>query len=162
MKTNVVYIGLGSNLAEPIKQLTHALAQLNLIDQTRVTASSSIYLSKPLGPQDQPDFANSVAQLNTQLSPQALIAELQAIEQKAGRVRKEQRWGARILDLDILLFGNDIINTDSLVVPHYDMVNREFVIYPLAEIAPELSLPNGQKIADIKRSLSLNDMVIAS
>lgn len=162
MKTNVVYIGLGSNLAEPIKQLTHALAQLNLIEQTRVSASSSIYLSKPLGPQDQPDFANSVAQLTTQLSPQALLAELQAIEQKAGRVRKEQRWGARILDLDILLFGNDIINTDSLVVPHYDMVNREFVIYPLAEIAPELSLPNGRKIADIKRSLSLNDMVIAS
>lgn len=139
------YIALGSNLANPLEQLQSAVQALNRLPQTEVSAVSSFYRSKPLGPQDQPDFINAVAAIETALFPLDLLDRLQQIEQQQGRVRL-RRWGERTLDLDILLYGNLVLQSERLTVPHYDMNNREFVIVPLYEIAPQLCLPDGKKL----------------
>jgi len=143
-----VYIGLGSNLAEPRKQLRSALDALTRIPDTQLAAVSSLYLSDPLGPPDQPRYHNAVAALNTSLPPLALLDALQAIELAHGRQRKAERWGPRTLDLDILLFGDRLISDARLTVPHYHMHARAFVLYPLAEIAPDgLQLADGRSLA---------------
>jgi len=141
------YIGLGSNLQNPFEQLEKALIALSELPQTELVCVSSFYRSVPVGPPDQPDYLNAVAALDTGLSPLELLDALQAIEQAQGRVRGE-RWGARTLDLDILLFGRQIINSTRLFVPHPCMSQRAFVLYPLAEIAPNSALPNGQSLTD--------------
>ncbi len=138
-----VYIGLGSNLAEPVSQLRGALAALADLPQTRLAAVSSLYASDPLGPPDQPRYVNAVAALDTGLTPLQLLDGLQVIELAQGRVRKDERWGPRTLDLDILLFGQHRIDEPRLQVPHYHMHARAFVLYPLAEIAGDLRLPDG-------------------
>ncbi|MGE6992625.1 2-amino-4-hydroxy-6-hydroxymethyldihydropteridine diphosphokinase [Pseudomonas sp. NPDC047961] len=145
-----VYIGLGSNLAEPRRQLRGALDALTCIRDSQLAAVSSLYLSDPLGPADQPRYNNAVAALDTSLSPLALLDALQAIELAQGRERKAERWGPRTLDLDILLFGNRLISEPRLTVPHYHMHARAFVLYPLAEIAPaELKLADGRTLAEL-------------
>jgi len=154
----LAYIGLGSNLSEPIKQIQSAITEIEKIAQSRVVTVSSIYLSKPMGPQDQDDYINAVLALETSLSAIELLDALQAIENKAGRVRKENRWGARILDLDIILYGNDVIKSDRLVIPHYGMTEREFVLLPLAEIAPDLHLPNGNSVKFLSQNIANNDI----
>ncbi|MBP2846768.1 2-amino-4-hydroxy-6-hydroxymethyldihydropteridine diphosphokinase [Dickeya oryzae] len=141
-----VYLALGSNLSEPLQQVRAALRALDAITQTRLVRCSSFYRSRPLGPQDQPDYLNAVVELQTGLSPEALLDNTQRIELEQGRVRKENRWGPRTLDLDILLFGNLTLHTERLTVPHYDMKNREFMLYPLAELAPELVFPDGEAL----------------
>ena len=156
---NKVYIALGSNLANPQAQLTAALQALNQLSDSRLTAVSSFYQSKPLGPQDQPDYVNAVACLETALAPLALLDELQRIEHEQGRVRL-RRWGERTLDLDILLYADHIIQSERLTVPHYDMHQREFVIIPLVEIAPHLVLPNGQSIQILAQKFADHHMVI--
>ena len=156
---NKVYIALGSNLANPQAQLTAALQALNALSDSRLTAVSSFYQSKPLGPQDQPDYVNAVACLETSLAPLALLDELQRIEHEQGRVRL-RRWGERTLDLDILLYADHIIQSERLTVPHYDMHQREFVIIPLTEIAPHLVLPNGQSIQTLAQKFADHHMVI--
>jgi len=138
-----VYLALGSNLAQPLDQVNAALEALAALPQTRLAACSSFYRSTPLGPQDQPDYLNAVVALDTTLLPEALLDATQAIEQRQGRVRKAERWGPRTLDLDMLLYGDQVISTPRLTVPHYDMMNREFMLYPLAEIAPDLVFPDG-------------------
>lgn len=138
-----VYLALGSNLAQPLDQVNAALAALAALPQTQLVTCSSFYRSTPLGPQDQPDYLNAVVALDTTLAPEALLDATQAIEQQQGRVRKAERWGPRTLDLDMLLYGDQVINTPRLKVPHYDMMNREFMLYPLAEIAPDLIFPDG-------------------
>jgi len=145
-----VYIGLGSNLAEPRRQLRGALDALTCIRDSQLAAVSSLYLSDPLGPADQPRYNNAVAALDTSLSPLALLDALQAIELAQGRERKAERWGPRTLDLDILLFGNRLISEPRLTAPHYHMHARAFVLYPLAEIAPaELKLADGRTLAEL-------------
>ncbi|UNG19723.1 2-amino-4-hydroxy-6-hydroxymethyldihydropteridine diphosphokinase [Stutzerimonas zhaodongensis] len=145
-----VYIGLGSNLAEPRRQLRGALDALTCIRDSQLAVVSSLYLSDPLGPADQPRYNNAVAALDTSLSPLALLDALQAIELAQGRERKAERWGPRTLDLDILLFGNRLISEPRLAVPHYHMHARAFVLYPLAEIAPaELKLADGRMLAEL-------------
>ncbi|MDN6088124.1 MAG: 2-amino-4-hydroxy-6-hydroxymethyldihydropteridine diphosphokinase [Enterobacterales bacterium] len=141
-----VYIALGSNLANPLHQVQSALNALAELPQTKLIATSSLYRTPPLGPQDQPDYLNAVVALDTDLSAENLLDHTQKIEQEHGRVRKDERWGPRTLDLDILLFGDEIINTERLTVPHYDMKNRQFMLYPLAEIAPELYFPTGESL----------------
>ena len=153
----IAYIALGSNLHTPREQLKRALNALAQLPQTQLMAVSSFYRSKPLGPQDQPDYLNAVVEISTALSPLALLDELQRIENEQGRVRL-RRWGERTLDLDILLYGDEIIQTERLTVPHYDMHNREFVIVPLAEIAPNLILPNGQKLAELADRFTVHQM----
>jgi 2-amino-4-hydroxy-6-hydroxymethyldihydropteridine diphosphokinase len=146
MTINVkAYIGLGSNLDDPQRQLETAFSALDKLPGSSVTRHSAFYRSKPMGPADQPDYINAVAELTTGLAPQALLLALQAIEQAQGRVRNGQRWGARTLDLDLLLYGNEIINTDCLQVPHPGMAERDFVLIPLAEIAPDVVIP-GQPV----------------
>ncbi len=142
-----VYIGLGSNLAEPRLQLQGALDALDRVSDSQRVAVSSLYLSDPLGPPDQPRYHNAVAALDTRLAPLALLDALQAIEQAHGRTRKAERWGPRTLDLDILLFGDRLINEPRLQVPHYHLQARAFVLYPLAEIAPaDLCLADGRTL----------------
>ncbi len=138
--TVVAYIGLGSNLADPPQQLRQALAALNQLPTSRLLCHSSLYRSAPMGPADQPDYVNAVAALETALAPLQLLDELQAIEARQGRVRAE-RWGPRTLDLDLLLYSDTLIDHPRLQVPHPGIPAREFVLYPLAEIAPELQLP---------------------
>jgi 2-amino-4-hydroxy-6-hydroxymethyldihydropteridine diphosphokinase len=144
-----VYIGLGSNLAEPLQQLRDALAALAQLPDTRLLAHSSFYASDPLGPPDQPRYVNAVAALDTALEPWTLLDALQRIEQEQGRVRKAERWGPRTLDLDILLFGERLIADERLTVPHYHMHARPFVLYPLAELAAELHLPDGRRLSEL-------------
>lgn len=151
------YIALGSNLDTPIDQLHRALQAIKALPQTTLLAVSSFYQSKPLGPQDQPDYVNAVTKIETALAPLVLLDELQRIENEQGRVRL-RRWGERTLDLDILLYGNEIIQNERLTVPHYDMNNREFVIVPLAEIAPDLVLPNGTKLAELAIQFTYHEM----
>ena len=153
----IAYIALGSNLHTPLEQLKRALNALAQLPQTQLMAVSSFYRSKPLGPQDQPDYLNAAVEISTALSPLALLDELQRIENEQGRVRL-RRWGERTLDLDILLYGDEIIQSERLTVPHYDMHNREFVIVPLAEIAPNLILPNGQKLAELDDRFTVHQM----
>lgn len=136
------YVGLGSNLENPLQQVTDALRELQAIPNSQLLEHSKLYRSDPVGPPGQPDYINAVACLETSLEPEQLLDQLQAIEQAHDRVRI-QHWGPRTLDLDLLLFGDQIINTERLIVPHAFMCERSFVLYPLAEIAPDLHLPNG-------------------
>mgnify|MGYP006377843253 FL=1 len=144
-----VYIGLGSNLAQPAEQLQAALSALADLPDSQLIAVSSLYASKPLGPADQPDYVNAVAALDTALEPLQLLDRLQQIELQQGRQREAERWGPRTLDLDILLFGDQLIDLPRLQVPHYHLQERPFVLYPLAEIAPELELPDGRSLAEL-------------
>ncbi|AGE87533.1 hypothetical protein CSSP291_14800 [Cronobacter sakazakii SP291] len=149
----LAFIALGSNLAEPLTQVNNALAALARIPGSRVVATSSFYRTPPLGPQDQPDYLNAAVALETMLSAEALLDNTQRIELEQGRVRKAERWGPRTLDLDIMLFGDATINTERLIVPHYDMKNRAFMLLPLSEIAPALRFPDGELLADVLERL---------
>ncbi|RCV90391.1 2-amino-4-hydroxy-6-hydroxymethyldihydropteridine diphosphokinase [Billgrantia montanilacus] len=153
-----VYVGLGSNLDEPEAQIAQALEALDELPLTHRLAASSLYVSRPLGPQDQPDFVNAVAHLATRLSPLALLDQLQALEQRHRRVRR-RHWGPRTLDLDLLLFGRQVIVTPRLRVPHPEMSARAFVMVPLAELAPALSLPDGRGVTALAASLASPDLI---
>ena len=136
------YIGIGSNLDDQLGHVNRAIAELKQLPESRLLASSRLYRSKPLGPADQPDYINAVVKLATELSPHALLDELQSIEQLHQRVRSGQRWGPRTLDLDLLIFGNQSLNDERLVVPHAGLVTRNFVLYPLADVADhQLDVP---------------------
>lgn len=156
---SIVYIALGSNLNMPIQQLNLAIQAMAELPDTEIKKVSSLYQSQPLGPQDQPDYVNAVACLETGLSPLALLDALQNIENEQGRIRL-RRWGERTLDLDILLYDNQIIHNERLTVPHYDMQNREFVIVPLYEISPELILPDGVSLQQLVKRFSSHQMVV--
>ena len=155
---STVYVGLGSNLDNPIHQLKQALLVLNTIPTTVLLKHSALYRSKPLGPQNQPDYINAVAVLTTELAPLMLLNELQAIENKQGRVRTARRWGPRTLDLDMLLYGNKQLETPQLTLPHPGLYDRAFVLYPLYECAPDLVLPNGLKAYDLIQRCSVMEM----
>jgi 2-amino-4-hydroxy-6-hydroxymethyldihydropteridine diphosphokinase len=134
------YIGLGSNLESPFEQIAAAFGELADLVDTRLIARSPVYLSAPLGPPDQPDFLNAVARLRTRLTPTDLLQGLHTIEAAHARERRE-RWGPRTLDLDLLLYGDAIIDTPVLRVPHSQMHLRAFVLVPLRDINPDLHVP---------------------
>jgi 2-amino-4-hydroxy-6-hydroxymethyldihydropteridine diphosphokinase len=135
-------IGIGSNLDDPVGQVQQALRALQTIDETRLIAASSLYRNPPMGPVDQPDYVNAAAMLLTVLAPRDLLARLQELECRQGRVRKSHdRWGPRRLDLDILTYGNRTIAEPSLQIPHPGISERNFVLFPLFEIAPQLHIP---------------------
>jgi len=137
-----VYIGLGANLENPRRQVERAVDELQALSETCLAAVSPCYRTAPVGPADQPDFVNAVAHLETRLSPLRLLSALQHIERRHGRIRTGQRWGPRTLDLDILLFGDGLLDLPGLRVPHPHMHERAFVLVPLADIAPgELVIP---------------------
>lgn len=154
-----VWLAVGSNLSEPLQQVSAALEALASLPHTHLVACSSYYRSRPLGPQDQPDFLNAVVALDTALAPETLLNHTQSIELRQGRTRKAHRFGPRTLDLDILFFGDRIIATNRLTVPHYDMRNREFMLYPLAELAPERRFPDGGTLAERLRQVPRNGLV---
>lgn len=133
------YIGLGSNLDNPVDQLRQALEALARLPLSHLVSASSLYATPPVGPQDQPDFINAVAALDTRLSPLALLDQLQALEQRHRR-RRQRHWGPRTLDLDLLLYGRQTYATPRLRVPHSHMHERAFVLVPLHELAPTLTL----------------------
>jgi 2-amino-4-hydroxy-6-hydroxymethyldihydropteridine diphosphokinase len=137
----MAYIGIGSNLDDPVSQVKEALEELDGIPDSVLVSQSSLYASKPMGPADQPDYVNAVAALDTLLSPEELLQALQKIEQRLGREREGEKWGPRIIDLDLLLYGKKTIKTDTLTVPHPGLHERDFVIIPLAEIAGNLNIP---------------------
>jgi len=154
-------IGIGSNLDDPVRRVRQALAALETIDATRLIAASSLYRNPPMGsieqpdyvnavamllttlaPLEQPDYVNAVAMLLTTLAPRDLLARLQGLERSQGRVRENrERWGPRRLDLDILTYGNRTIAEQALKIPHPGISERNFVLFPLFEIAPQLHIP---------------------
>lgn len=140
-----VFVGLGSNLDDPAVQVRAALDALADLPASRLSAVSSLYRSAPMQgagvPPDQPAYINAVARLETEQSAEALLDALQAIEARQGRVRSGVRWGPRTLDLDILLYGDQRIDTPRLQVPHPGLADRNFVLHPLVEIAPDLDIP---------------------
>lgn len=142
------YIGLGANLGDPVATLLSAVEALRRVPTSRLTGLSPLYRSAPVGPAGQPDYINAVARMDTSLTAHALLAELQAIENLHGRTR-ELRWGPRTLDLDLLLYGNDEIRTSSLIVPHTELKNRNFVVIPILDINPGLTLPDGTRLTDL-------------
>lgn len=143
-----VYVGLGSNLDAPAEQLRSALDALDQVQATRLVAASALYTSDSLLP-GQPRYTNAVAALDSTLAPLDLLDALQAIENDQGRVRKE-RWGPRTLDLDILLYGDQVLDLPRLQVPHYHMHARPFVLYPLAELVPaDFRLADGRQLSQL-------------
>ena len=144
-----VFVGLGSNLGRPVEQVRLALSALDALPGTRCVARSALYHSLPMGPADQPDFVNAVAALETRLDPRAVLDHLLELEIGHGRVRGGLRWGPRTLDLDLLLYGEQVFDSPGLTVPHPGLHERAFVLYPLHEIAPELVIPRYGTIAQL-------------
>jgi len=143
--TITTYIGLGSNLGDSRQILSEAIAKLKTLGMVKV---SRLYQSPPMGPQDQPNYLNAVAELNTGLAPLDLLDHLQRFEQEAGRVRL-RRWGERTLDLDLLIYGNEKIQNERLTVPHIGILQRDFVVIPLLDLDADLQL-NGQPLKDLE------------
>ncbi len=148
------YIGLGSNLVSPLRQVKRAIAELAQLPQSRLVLVSPIYRSRPMGPADQPDYINAVAAIDTTLQPLELLDGLQAIENAHQRKRGAVQWGPRTLDLDLLLFGDARLNEPRLTVPHPGMPERSFVLRPLVDIGPQLQLPGGQSLKVLCDALS--------
>ncbi len=159
----IVYIGLGSNLggdfASPKQNITSAINALAKIKSIQMIRISSFYESKPIGPQDQSDYINAVIKLKTNLDSTKLLNSLQTIENHHGRIRS-QYWGPRTLDLDILLFGDQIIHNDRLTIPHTEICNRAFVLVPLSEIEPDCVIPEKGIVSDLVSNVSQAELKV--
>lgn len=149
------YLALGANLGDPVAALAEARRLLS--DHVRIAAASSLYRTPPFGVVDQPDFVNQVLRLETELPPEALLDLCLAIERQMGRVR-ELRWGPRLIDIDVLLYGNEAINTPKLTLPHPGLSERAFVLVPLLEIAPDLEI-GGKPLQEALAVLTVDDIV---
>ena len=152
-----VYLGLGSNQNNPYQQISTAIRALNELPDSHIVKTSSIYTSKPVGPQDQPDYLNAAVLLETGLPAHELLPALQSIENRQGRERT-RRWGPRTIDLDILLFGEQVIKSNDLVVPHPEMHRRGFVLVPLAELTPHLQIPGHGRVDQLLNQLDTDDI----
>lgn len=155
-----VYISIGSNLLKPLHQTFNALGALRNLPQSKMITYSSFYRSKPMGPQDQPDFLNAAVALDTLLLPETLLYYTQSIERAQSISPKNERWGPRALDLDIMLYENKIINTKDLTIPHYGLKEREFMLYPLYEIAPDIFFPDGETLTKCLKNVPKNSMTL--
>ena len=149
-----VYVGIGSNLSNPMEQVQKAIAKIQNSDLFADVKVSSIYRSEPMAGMKQPDYFNAVISFNTSLLPHQLLDELQGIENAQGRERTDVRWSARTLDLDILLIGQLQIDDERLTVPHPGIFDRNFVIFPLAELDPDLSLPDNTHLSYLLTQVS--------
>jgi 2-amino-4-hydroxy-6-hydroxymethyldihydropteridine diphosphokinase len=143
------YVGLGSNLGEPHRQVLNACERLKQLPLTRVVLISPLYSSRPLGPVVQPEFVNAVAGVLTQLEAPALLEGLRSIETALGRPAVRERWGPRVIDLDLLCYARETRSDPQLTLPHPGIVERNFVLYPLADIAPDLDLPGLGRVAEL-------------
>lgn len=159
MKPARAYIGIGSNLNEPIRQARQAFEALGDILSSGCVARSPLYRSAPVGgPPDQPDYINAVAALDTGLTPGQLLAVLRAMELAQGRVRAV-RWGPRTLDLDLLLYDQLVIDEPRLTLPHPRLHQRAFVLYPLYDIAPDLAIPGRGSLRELRANCSGNGLI---
>ena len=154
------YVGVGSNLDDPRGQVLAARARLGQLPQTRLELASRLYRSRPFGPIAQPDFVNAVAGLLTQLDAVALLGELRGIEAAMGRPAQHERWGPRVIDLDLLAFGRERRTDATLTLPHPGIVERNFVLYPLADIAPDLDLPGLGRVAELKERVTAEGLTL--
>ncbi len=154
------YIGIGSNLESPAEQVRRAIAALRNMPHCILVHESGLYRSAPMGPQDQPDFINAVVSLLTQLDAAKLLCALQAIEEKHGRERIEEQWGPRILDLDLLAYGNQEFDREELTLPHPGIAGRNFVLLPWSEITPHFRVPGLASVADLAATVSGNELRI--
>ncbi len=152
-RMQTAFVGIGSNLDRPEAHVARAARELQALPDSRLLERSPLYRSAALGPAGQADYVNAVAMLETSLAPHRLLDGLQAIEHRHGRVRGE-RWGPRTLDLDLLLYGEQCIDTARLQVPHPEMHRRSFVLIPLYDIAPDLVVPGMGAVSDLIASLS--------
>jgi 2-amino-4-hydroxy-6-hydroxymethyldihydropteridine diphosphokinase len=143
------YVGLGSNLERPAVQVRRALEALDTLPDTRLIARSSLFGSKPWGPVAQPDFVNAAAGLLTQLDASGLFSALRALESSLGGATPRERWGPRLIDIDLLLFDRERVETAELRLPHPGIVERNFVLYPLRELAPDLTVPGCGRVAEL-------------
>lgn len=150
---SISYIGLGSNLNAPQKQIESAILAIGKILHTGIEEVSSFYCTKPMGYCHQPDFINAVLRIKTALSPWCLLDELQKIEHAQGRVRGEEKNGPRTIDLDILLYDQVVMEEADLTLPHPRLLERAFVLVPLNELAPQLGLPGGQTVENAFQAL---------
>ncbi len=148
------YVGIGSNLSGPIEHVARAFDALRELPESGWFMRSGLYRSVPLGPPDQPDFVNAAAAILTRLSPHDLLRALQVIEDSEGRSRHSEHWGPRTLDLDLLVVGRLEINDDHLQLPHPRIAERNFVLLPLAEIAPHLYVPGHGSVAMLLSKIS--------
>jgi len=148
------YVGVGSNLDDPRAQVQRALERLAQVPLTRLELTSPLYRSRPMGPMAQPDFVNAVAGLLTQLEAPALFSELRALEAALGRPAVHERWGPRVIDLDLLSFARERRSGPELVLPHSGIPERNFVLYPLADIAPDLELPGLGRVAGLAEKVA--------
>jgi len=157
MSMTDAYIGLGSNLNGPADQLHTAIKSLQQLPATTLMRTSSLYRTRPVGPEDQPDYINAVTWIKTGLSASDLLDHMQAIEDSQGRTR-HIHWGPRTLDLDLLLFGESIIHDVDLNVPHPEMHKRGFVLYPLYEISPEIIIPGFGPIMELLQNTNPDEV----
>ena len=155
----VCWVALGSNLDNPTQQIKQALALLKASNAWQVTGVSQLHETKPMGPADQPNYVNAVVRLQTGKSAAELLRDLLSIEVARGRVRNGTRWGPRVLDLDLLLCGNGVINTDELCLPHPGLLEREFVLQPMSDIDAEFVLPNGKTVQQQLRHLKQGEKI---
>lgn len=153
------FVGLGGNLGDPVAQIEAALTALDHSPQTRMIRHSGFYRTPPWGMTEQAEFVNAVAEIETSLDPNSLLQELLRIEIDAGRSRGEERWGPRLIDLDLLLYGDARIDEENLHVPHPRMVERAFVMVPLAELEPALSLPDHGEISALLARLDTSKCI---
>ena len=156
------YIGLGANLDDPKAQILMARAQIAACESIIELAFSSLYQSAPMGPSDQPFYLNAVMAVETDLDAAQLLNVLQSVENELGRVRSGKRWGPRRIDLDLLLYGDQQINMPDLIVPHYGIKDREFVLYPLYEIAPDLLIPALGRLDELVSRCPRNGLEVIS
>jgi 2-amino-4-hydroxy-6-hydroxymethyldihydropteridine diphosphokinase len=154
MRWQPAYVALGSNLSEPRRQVEFAFGALAGIPGTRLVSRSSLWRSQPMGPQDQPAFVNAAAGLLTTLGPRETLAALKAIEARMGRSEPAVRWGPRVIDLDLLAFGDAKSEDSALALPHPGLHQRNFVLYPLSEIAAELWVPGHGRVGRLRERVS--------
>lgn len=152
------YVGLGSNLHDPPAQVQAALAALAKLPETRLVCRSSLYGSSPMGPVAQPDFCNAVAGLLTTLEPAPLLAALRAIEARFGRERTRERWGPRVIDLDLLMYAERRSGDRQLTLPHPGIAARNFVLVPWREFAPDLPVPGLGRVAELAARVSADGL----
>ncbi|MDD2768388.1 MAG: 2-amino-4-hydroxy-6-hydroxymethyldihydropteridine diphosphokinase [Methylococcus sp.] len=154
------YIGLGGNLGDAAGTVRTARQSIGALIGIRELAFSSLYRSAPMGPSDQPDYVNAVMKVATTLAPLELLHALQQIEQTCGRVRTGERWGPRTLDLDLLLYDELVLDSEVLTIPHPGIAEREFVLYPLAEIASNLKIPSRGPLRELVQNCPLRGLSV--
>ncbi len=153
------FIGLGSNLGDPVKQLCFAVDGLDNLRDTELTNVSGFYKNPPLGRMIQPDYVNAVVRVETGLDAEELFSNMEDIEVALGRPNRRKRWDSRIIDLDLLLYGREVIDSDKLKVPHPGISSRAFVLLPLLEVAPVLEVPGLGQVKDLVRDADVSSLV---